>query len=201
VLAHGTYDAFLLLGENDWVKQYISDLLLFSGAIASLYIAIRLSRKLIRLHHLTSQQLFEDANAHASQSIRRRCTADPGTKPAGMAANVCRHSFAGTDSIYVAPDVQRSGLHQQMQDNHHFFIVYNAGIPIGFASYSAVEPHVFKLHKIYILPLQQGRGTGRFVMEQDYRKIKEEGATALRLNVNRNNPALCSFIKSWGLYP
>ena len=80
-------------------------------------------------------------------------------------------------------------LREQMKKGHQFIIVYNAGVPIGFASYSEVEPAVYKLHKIYLLHKQQGRGTGRFVVEQIIRDIQPKGATTLRLNVNRQNPA------------
>jgi RsiW-degrading membrane proteinase PrsW (M82 family)/ribosomal protein S18 acetylase RimI-like enzyme len=200
-IAHGTYDSFLLLSENDWIKQYISELLLFAGAIASLYIAIRLSRRLIRLHHLTSQQLFEDA---PTLSLRKASDTDV-LLIRELSLQVWPQTYAG---ILTAEQIQymlhemysEAALHKQMKDNHHFFIVYNAGIPIGFASYSETEPHIFKLHKIYILPLQQGRGTGRFVIAQLIEKIKEEGATALRLNVNRNNPAL-TFYQKLGFVP
>jgi RsiW-degrading membrane proteinase PrsW (M82 family)/ribosomal protein S18 acetylase RimI-like enzyme len=201
VLAHGSYDAFLLLGENDWVKQYVSDLLLFSGAIASLYIAIRLSRKLIRLHHLTSQQLFE-----ATPTITLRQASDEDVL---LIRELSLQVWPQTYASILSPEqiqymlhlmYSEAALHQQLQDNHHFFIVYNAGIPIGFTSYSAVEPSIFKLHKIYILPQQQGRGTGRKVMEQVIERIKQEGANTLRLNVNRNNPAL-QFYEKLGFIP
>jgi RsiW-degrading membrane proteinase PrsW (M82 family)/GNAT superfamily N-acetyltransferase len=195
-VAHGTYDSFLLLSENDWVKQYISELLLFTGAIASLYISIRLSRRLIRVHHLTSQQLFEDA---PTLTLRKASDND-----IMLIRELSLQVWPQTYSSILSPEqiqymlqlmYSEAALHRQMQDNHHFFIVYNAGIPIGFASYSETEPQLYKLHKIYILPVQQGRGTGRFVIEQLIQKIKEEGATALRLNVNRNNPALTFYQK------
>ena len=67
--------------------------------------------------------------------------------------------------------------------------MYNAGVPIGFASYSEIEPSVYKLHKIYVLTIHQGRGTGRFIMEHIIADILPKGATALQLNVNRNNNA------------
>ncbi|HUQ97326.1 MAG TPA: GNAT family N-acetyltransferase [Chitinophagaceae bacterium] len=190
-LAHGTYDAFLLLGENAWVKQYISELLLFSGAIASLYITIRLSRRLIRLHHITSQQLFDETPV---LSLRKASDKDV-LLIRELSLQVWPQTYA---TILSAEQIQymlslmysEAALHQQLADDHHFYIVYNAGIPIGFVSYSAIEPHLFKLHKIYILPLQQGRGTGRFILEQVIAQVKKEGATALQLNVNRNNKAL-----------
>jgi len=197
-LAHGSYDAFLLLSENVWVKHYISELLLFSGAIASLYIAIRLSRKLIRLHHLTSQQLFEQT---PTLSLRRASDSD-----ILLIRELSLHVWPQTYATILSPEqiqymmqlmYSDAALHRQMQDNHHFYIVYNAGIPIGFVSYSEIEPHLFKLHKIYILPSQQGRGTGRFVIEQVIRNVQQEGATGLQLNVNRNNPAL-HFYKKLG---
>lgn len=197
-LAHGTYDAFLLLGENDWVKQYISELLLFTGAIASLYIAIRLSRKLIRLHHITSQQLFDDM---PTLSLRKASDEDillirelsmqvwPQTYATILSQEQVQYMLNGMYS--------EAALHRQMQDDHHFYIIYNAGIPIGFASYSETEPQIYKLHKIYILQQQQGRGTGKFVIAQIIDRVKKEGGTALQLNVNRNNPAL-EFYKKLG---
>lgn len=198
VLAHGTYDAFLLLSENAWVKHYVSELLLFSGAVASLYITVHLSRKLFRLHHLTSQQLFEDM-----PTITLRKASDNDVMLIReLSLKVWPQTYA---SILSAEQISymlnlmysEAALHQQLKDQHHFFIVYNAGIPIGFASYSELEHPIFKLHKIYVLPLQQGRGTGRIVLEELFKLVKKEGATALRLNVNRNNRAL-SFYKKLG---
>ena len=42
VLFHGIYDFFLFLQGNPYIKDYISDLLLFIGAVVSFVIAIRL---------------------------------------------------------------------------------------------------------------------------------------------------------------
>ena len=88
-------------------------------------------------------------------------------------------------------------LQQQMDDRHQFILIYNAGIPVGFASYSEIEPTVYKLHKIYVLPVHQGRGTGKFILQQIINDIKPKGATALRLNVNRSNTAK-SFYEKMG---
>jgi ribosomal protein S18 acetylase RimI-like enzyme len=80
-------------------------------------------------------------------------------------------------------------LEQQMASGHRFIIVYNAAIPVGFASFNEVEPMVYKLQKIYMLPNQQGRGTGRFTIQQVIADIQPRGAAVLRLNVNRHNTA------------
>lgn len=190
VLAHGTYDAFLLLSENDWIKQYVSEALLFAGALGSLYVTIRLSRKLVRLHHLTSQQLF-----HAMPQITlRKATDEDILLIKELVVQVWPQTYANilsAEQIEYMMELMYSeaALHQQMQDNHQFLIVYNSGIPIGFASYSEIVPTIFKLHKIYLLQTQQGRGTGRTVIEEIIKEIAAKGATSLILNVNRNNAA------------
>ena len=82
-----------------------------------------------------------------------------------------------------------AALAEQIKNNYQYIVVYNAGVPIGFASWSQIEPDIYKLHRIYIKQRQQGRGSGRFVIDQVISDIKPKGAIALRLNVNRNNPA------------
>ncbi len=57
IFFHGTFDFFLFLQGNEIVNQYLSDGLLFAGAMVSYTIAIRLSRKHIRLHQDHSRNL------------------------------------------------------------------------------------------------------------------------------------------------
>ncbi len=83
----------------------------------------------------------------------------------------------------------KSSLQQQMNKGSQFIIVYENNEPVGFAAYFEKSPSVFKLDKIYVLPSQQGKGTGRFVIDYIINKIKKKGATALQLQVNRNNKA------------
>jgi ribosomal protein S18 acetylase RimI-like enzyme len=80
-------------------------------------------------------------------------------------------------------------LQEQMDQNHEFILVNDGNDVVGFASYSLIAPQVYKLHKIYVLPSQQGKGTGRFIIDEVIKKIKPKGATALQLNVNRFNNA------------
>ena len=81
-------------------------------------------------------------------------------------------------------------LQQQMKENHEFIIVSDGKEPAGFASFSLAEPGVYKLHKIYVMPQKQGKGTGKFVIGEIIKAIIRKGGTALRLNVNRNNKAI-----------
>lgn len=75
--------------------------------------------------------------------------------------------------------------------NHHFILAAENDIPIGFASFSAHEnAPVFHLNKIYVLPRKQGKNIGKKMLDYVISEIKKTGATALQLNVNRNNKAL-----------
>ena len=88
------------------------------------------------------------------------------------------------DRMYSA-----SSLAKQMSDGAEFLIVYENDIPVGFASYQQMEPVIYKLHKLYVLGSQQGRGTGRFIIDHIVSEIKQQGGTALQLQVNRHNNA------------
>lgn len=80
-------------------------------------------------------------------------------------------------------------LQKQMDSGSQFIFVYEGDEPVGFAAYIEKSPSVFKLDKIYILPSQQGKGTGRYIIDHIVDEIKREGATALQLQVNRYNKA------------
>jgi ribosomal protein S18 acetylase RimI-like enzyme len=80
-------------------------------------------------------------------------------------------------------------LKQMTEEANRFIIVYDNHIPVGFASYGKVETTTWKLHKIYILPTQQGKGTGKFVIDYIISTIRLKGATSLQLQVNRHNNA------------
>ena len=80
-------------------------------------------------------------------------------------------------------------LKTEIEQGVEFILIYEDVQPAGFASFSKTEPEVYKLHKIYVLPSQQGKGTGRFIIDEVIKAIKQVGAMALQLNVNRNNNA------------
>lgn len=82
-----------------------------------------------------------------------------------------------------------AALKEQMEKGHQFIICYNDKGPVAFASYSEIEPSVYKLHKIYVLTSQQGKGTGKVIIDHIVNDIVSKNASALRLNVNRHNNA------------
>ncbi len=80
-------------------------------------------------------------------------------------------------------------LQKQMEEGIKFILVYDETVPVGFAAYQEIQPAIYKLHKIYILTSQQGKGTGKFVIEHIIHDIKQKDADALQLQVNRHNKA------------
>ena len=80
-------------------------------------------------------------------------------------------------------------LKEQMIEGCIFIIVEERKNPVGFASYEEIKPAIFKLHKIYILATQQGKGTGKYVIDNIISDIRLQGAKKLQLQVNRNNNA------------
>jgi protease PrsW len=59
VFFHGTFDFFLFLQKSPEIKPFVSEGLLFAGAVISYIVAIRLSRKHIRLHQVISKEMFK----------------------------------------------------------------------------------------------------------------------------------------------
>ena len=83
-----------------------------------------------------------------------------------------------------------SSLKNQMtEDGCQFIIVYENGNPVGFASYSEEKAQRWKLNKIYVLQNQQGKGTGKYVINHIIEEIKKQNANSLYLQVNRYNNA------------
>ncbi|MEO6328102.1 MAG: GNAT family N-acetyltransferase [Ginsengibacter sp.] len=92
-----------------------------------------------------------------------------------------------------------SSLRKQIKElNHKFIVIYKNKIPLGFASYSlrANSKNIYKLHKIYILKTEQGKGIGNFVLNKITDEIKLTGAKYLELNVNRSNKAVDFYKKN-----
>lgn len=72
-----------------------------------------------------------------------------------------------------------------------FIILSDQRGPQGFASYGVKnnELAVGKLHKIYVLPENHGRGYGKLLIEEVKKRIVAMNVYTLDLNVNRYNPA------------
>ena len=99
------------------------------------------------------------------------------------------------DTIYAADTL----LRVMADGSQKFLLIKEKNGYAGFASYGKRqnEPGVFKLHKIYILPNNQGKGYGKLLIDSVKQELVSQNVTALDLNVNRYNPAL-DFYKKLG---
>lgn len=94
-----------------------------------------------------------------------------------------------------APDT----LREQIAGGYQIYVVgADENGAQAFASYGQrVEvPSVYKLHKLYVLPENQGKGYGIALIKHIRQKLLEANIRTLELNVNRLNPALNFYIKA-----
>lgn len=90
-------------------------------------------------------------------------------------------------------------LSEQFDQDVHFLLAEKEEQAVAFASYSLIEsnPAVYKIHKLYILPQEQGKGTGKKLLNYIREEIIARDGEIMELNVNRANPAL-EFYKKYG---
>ncbi len=97
------------------------------------------------------------------------------------------------DWMYAAPALEA----QMITGGHQFFLAMDGEEAVGFVS---CQPDykgspTIKVHKLYILPNQQGKGVGRLLLEKVAEVAKAYGNTTMSLNVNRYNKALAFYEK------
>jgi len=79
--------------------------------------------------------------------------------------------------------------HQIIEEGCEFIIAVQETNPVGFASWSMIYESVAKLHKLYLLSSEKGKGYGKELLHEVVRRAKEMRATTIELQVNKNNPA------------
>jgi len=190
VLFHGTFDTLLFWQKAPAIREYAPGLLLFLGALVSFIVALRLSLRLIYKHRLLSQRTYRPTE---KLNIRKAYEAD-----IPLIRDLSLKVWPQTYSTILSADqvdymmkmmYSESALREQMKEKNEFIIVNDGRDPVGFASFSLTAPGIFKLQKIYLLPSMQGKGAGKFVINEIIRAITKHGGKALQLNVNRNNKA------------
>lgn len=92
------------------------------------------------------------------------------------------------EKMYSIPSLQE----QANARNHHFILIQDQEETAGFASYehNVDGSQKTKIHKIYVLSCQQGKGTGKALIDYIERQAKLNNDNALFLNVNKNNSAI-----------
>ena len=96
--------------------------------------------------------------------------------------------------LFYSPEA----LKQQMEQGHQFIICTSDGQQVAFAAWSEIETNIAKLHKLYILPNQQGKGIGKAMTNHIVNELKKHGVSELRLNVNKYNLPAMAFYEKMG---
>jgi len=73
--------------------------------------------------------------------------------------------------------------------SQQFILLFEGNVAQGFAAYGPYENGAVKLHKLYVLPENHGKGFGRILIDEVKRRVKANGIQTLVLNVNRYNNA------------
>ena len=86
---------------------------------------------------------------------------------------------------------------QESAKKHHFILAIEEGIPLGFASYefNYNGTQQTKIHKLYVLTSQQGKGIGKKLVEFIENEAKQKHQESVGLNVNRFNDAKAFYEK------
>ena len=101
-------------------------------------------------------------------------------------------------SFMLNKSYSEAALEEQMNENVIFLLGERNDTAVAFAGYLLnLTNRICNLHKLYILPSEQGKGTGKTLINHIMEISQEAGANILELNVNRNNPAL-GFYKALG---
>ena len=79
-----------------------------------------------------------------------------------------------------------------LDGSQHFILIYDENGAQGFAAFGPrpEEPGVYKLHKLYVLPENHGKGYGKALIEEVKQRLKAKSIASLDLNVYKKNPAL-----------
>lgn len=86
-------------------------------------------------------------------------------------------------------------LTRQMTEEGCVFLVAENFGPKGFSSFSKNSEQVFKLNKLYVLSTEQGKGTGKDLLNEVIRFCDLQGGESLELQVNKNNKAVQFYLK------
>lgn len=126
-----------------------------------------------------------------------------------MAEIVFRHTYSSILSgeqmdymmewMYSLPN-----LNGQLEQGHVYYLAFLDGRPCGYVSIQH-EGHdqdgtgIYHLHKIYVMPSDQGHGIGQELFNSAVEYVREHasGCSArIELNVNRNNPSLGFYLRN-----
>ncbi len=169
-------------------------------------VAFILSSSLRAIFKCTNSSLFlaripEPMNNETKYT--REGTADDIAMIQDIAARVWPQTYepiVGVEQVKYMLDrfYTHEALLEQLDTGHRFRIAYTNGEGIGFASFSEIQPGVYKLHKLYVAVETHGKGMGLFLMNDVVTELRKINAQELRLNVNRYNSRAIQFYERYG---
>ncbi|MGV3761687.1 N-acetyltransferase family protein [Parapedobacter sp.] len=88
--------------------------------------------------------------------------------------------------IYSDPALRR-----QLETGQRFSLALRGDVAIGFVGFRPKpgNPKTMRIEKLYVKPSEQGKGTGRLMIDHVAQAALSAGYSSLELNVNRGNPA------------
>jgi len=129
-------------------------------------------------------EVFEGNEGHIPSIVEIAEKTWRTTYTAILSADQLDYMLAAIYGTAALTNVMRNGAQQflLLKDDH--------GIQ-GFISFGArpEDPKVVKIHKLYVLPENHGKGYGTILIEEVKKRMRAKGITTLDLNVNRYNPA------------
>lgn len=86
--------------------------------------------------------------------------------------------------------------HLNHNPNFHYYILQNGEIPVGYVGFEHhYKTELTKLHRIYLLPEEKGKGYGKTGIDFVKQKTEDSGDTRLLLTVNKENQAKAVYEK------
>lgn len=132
----------------------------------------------------------------------RRCQKDKIHEIHSLALSIWPGSFAHIlskeqisymmEMMYAIPVLEK-----ELDRGIAFYILNYEGTDVGYTAIERIDNTSYKLHKIYLSHKLHGKGLGKHQLQQMEQLVKDYGASALYLNVNRHNAAV-NFYKSQG---
>ena len=97
----------------------------------------------------------------------------------------------GQISLMLELIYSNQALRKQLEAGQRFWLALRENVAMGFvgAQLKPGNPKIMRIEKLYVRPSEQGKGTGRLMINHIAQVAYSAGCTCLELNVNRGNPA------------
>lgn len=98
----------------------------------------------------------------------------------------------GQISLMLELIYSEQALQAQIEAGQRFVLALRGQRAVGFVSFrpKPAEPDIMRIEKLYLSQSQQGKGTGRLLIDHVNQQAQVADCSLLELNVNRHNPAV-----------